>query len=103
MIEIPLAAQLLFGALALVDIVAENQDPVFAGNFGGYGNMVIVDHRGGFFTVYGKLDEITVQKNQSVKGFEVIGKVEQEEGVLYFELRKKDAPQNPIAWLKKNQ
>lgn len=74
---------------------------VFAGNFGGFGNMVVIDHRGGFFTVYGKLDEIAVRKNRVVKGYEVLGHVKKKDGVLYFEIRKKDDPEDPIAWLKR--
>lgn len=67
----------------------------------GYGNLVIVDHYGGFRTVYAHLSEITVSEGQKVKEGNVIGASgETLEGArLHFELWKDREKQNPELWL----
>ena len=67
----------------------------------GYGNLVIVDHYGGFRTVYAHLSEITVSEGQKVKEGNVIGASgETLEGArLHFELWKDREKQNPEHWL----
>lgn len=48
---------------------------VSAGPFGGYGNMVEIDHGDGITTRYGHLSEILVHVGQHIETGEVIGKV----------------------------
>ncbi|MBD3272505.1 MAG: peptidoglycan DD-metalloendopeptidase family protein [Elusimicrobia bacterium] len=72
---------------------------VFAGVFGSFGKMIIIDHRGGYYTVYGNLDQIHIQTNDKVDGYALIGKLNKTEPILYFEIREKETPQNPVAWL----
>ncbi|MCS7250285.1 MAG: peptidoglycan DD-metalloendopeptidase family protein [candidate division WOR-3 bacterium] len=69
---------------------------VYADRFRGYGNMVIIDHNEGYYTVYSNLSEIAVRVNQEVKAKEVIGLSGE---YLHFELRKEGQPVNPLEWL----
>lgn len=69
---------------------------VYADRFRGYGNMIIIDHNEGYYTVYSNLSEIAVRVNQEVKAKEVIGL---SSDYLHFELRKEGQPVNPLEWL----
>jgi septal ring factor EnvC (AmiA/AmiB activator) len=76
---------------------------VYTGQFEGYGNMVIIDHGGGYHSLYGNLSEILLKKgNIVVKGFEV-GKISRSGNsdipALYFEIRHKGKPVDPRGWL----
>ena len=77
---------------------------VFAGDFKSYGKMVIVDHSGGFYTVYGNLDKILIKEDQSVNKNDIIGIVGislySQDASLYFEIRRAGEPQDPLVWLK---
>ncbi|HAX62039.1 MAG TPA: hypothetical protein DCX95_05755 [Elusimicrobia bacterium] len=77
---------------------------VFAGDFKSYGKMVVIDHSGGFYTVYGNLDKIIVKEEQDIQKGEIIGvvgiSVYSQDASLYFEFRKDGVPQNPLVWLK---
>jgi len=44
-------------------------------NHQGYGNLVIVDHKNDFLTLYAHLSEILVEEGQIVNGGEVIGEI----------------------------
>lgn len=76
---------------------------VYTGQFEGYGNLVIIDHGGGYHSLYGNLSEILLKKgNIVVKGFEV-GKISRSGNsdipALYFEIRHKGKPVDPRGWL----
>lgn len=77
---------------------------VFAGDFKSYGKMVVIDHSGGFYTVYGNLDKIAVKEDQDIQKDEIIGvvgiSVYSQDASLYFEFRKDGVPQDPLVWLK---
>ncbi|MCE5301259.1 MAG: peptidoglycan DD-metalloendopeptidase family protein [Spirochaetia bacterium] len=77
----------------------------YADWFEGYGNMVIVYHGGGYFSIYGYLSDIDVKKGQTVKVRQVLGSLGDTESMygneLYFELRKKTVPVNPLLYLRK--
>ena len=66
-----------------------------------YGNIVILDHHGGYRTVYSHLAEIRVTQGQKVKEGESIGTSgESLDGPrLHFELWKEREKQNPELWL----
>ncbi len=74
----------------------------------GYGNVVIVNHADGFYTVYTHLGDILVAPNQEVAGAETIGRISEDAGVeqvlLHFQIwqRTKDRRSqnlNPQEWL----
>jgi len=78
---------------------------VFAEWFKGYGQLVIVNHGEGYHTLYGSLSEIFTSVGDIIKGNQVIGRVGDSgvlnEPSLYFELRYKGKPLDPLQWLKR--
>jgi septal ring factor EnvC (AmiA/AmiB activator) len=77
---------------------------VFADWFKGYGKVVILNHGEGYYTVYANLSEIFLNKGDIIKRGALIGRVG-ESGILnapglYFEIRYKGKPLNPLQWLK---
>ncbi len=75
----------------------------YTGQLEGYGNLVIIDHGGGYHSLYGNLSEISLKKGSLVvKGFEV-GKISRSVNsdipALYFEIRHKGRPVDPRGWL----
>lgn len=76
---------------------------IFAGQKGGYGNCVIVDHGNGLATLYGHLSQILVKANQQVKVGEVIaksGNTGRSTGPhLHYEVHKNNTPINPKLFL----
>ncbi len=67
------------------------------------GNTVIVDHKGGYYTVYAHLSEIYVGVDEDVKAGDPIGKVDESDDgrhLLHFEIYQNREPQDPSEWLK---
>ena len=77
---------------------------IFASYFKGYGNMVIVDHGDGFFSVYAHASQISKKEGSSVVRNEVIasvGDLDSSRGPqLYFEIRYQGKPVDPSPWFK---
>lgn len=75
----------------------------YADWFEGYGNMVIIYHGGGFYSIYGHLAEIYVNVGDRVNVKSLIGTVGDTESFfgneLYFELRQNTNPVNPLKYL----
>jgi septal ring factor EnvC (AmiA/AmiB activator) len=71
----------------------------------GFGNMLIVDHNDGYYTVYAHLDEIFVNAGEFVEGGSQIGSVGDSGSLrgpqLHFEIYGNDKNLNPVHWLKK--
>jgi len=74
---------------------------VFAEIYQSYGPMVILDHGGGYFSLYTHLRMFNVAKGQILKGGEGIGSVgDTVDGPrLGFEIRHMALPQDPNKWL----
>ena len=86
------------------DIVAVAEGTaIYADWFKGYGRLVILDHGGGYFTLYAHCADLLVKSGDTVPGGQVIAKVGDSGSLegpqLYFELRHKGKPQDPLAWL----
>ena len=67
------------------------------------GNTIIIDHGGGYYTVYAHLSEIYVSPDQTVNAGDTVASIdESDEGktVLHFEIYKNREAQDPAAWLK---
>lgn len=67
------------------------------------GNTLLIDHGGGYYTVYAHLSEIYVSPEQNVSAGDMIaGLDENEEGkyVLHFEIYKDQDVQDPSIWLR---
>jgi septal ring factor EnvC (AmiA/AmiB activator) len=80
---------------------------IFAEWFKGFGQLVIVNHGSGYHTLYGNLSEIFSQVGAIIKTNQVVGKVGTS-GILnapglYFEIRYKGKPLDPIQWLKRKK
>ncbi len=69
---------------------------VYADRFIGYGNMVIIDHDNGYYTLYANLATLNTSLGAEVKQGTIIGFAED---YLHFEIRKDGQPLNPIEWL----
>jgi septal ring factor EnvC (AmiA/AmiB activator) len=66
----------------------------------GFKNMVIIKH-GSYYTVYSKLDDVSVSKGQKIKRGQSIGNVvvtEEGKAELHFELWKDKSKLNPELW-----
>jgi septal ring factor EnvC (AmiA/AmiB activator) len=76
----------------------------FADTFGGFGNLVIVEHGTQNFSLYANLLEMTVKKGDRVERGEPIGTVglaPAGSSELHFELRIDGQSVDPLQWLKK--
>lgn len=78
---------------------------IFSGPFRSYGQVVIVDHGEGFFSVYGQLGEIKSGKGVEVKAGQAIAGAggSGTDGRVYLELRRGTEALDPMAWLEKRQ
>lgn len=73
---------------------------VFSGPFLGYGNMVIIRHNGGFHSMISGMEDLLVIAGEDLMEGEPIGNVgSKEENKLYYELRYKSKPVDPMDWL----
>ncbi len=86
------------------DIVAVAEGTViYADWFKGYGRLIILDHGSGYFTLYAHASDILVKTGDAVAGGQAIAKIGDSGSLegpqLYFELRHKGKPQDPLAWL----
>ncbi|MBN1578587.1 MAG: peptidoglycan DD-metalloendopeptidase family protein [Chitinispirillaceae bacterium] len=97
-----------------VDIEADAGDAVrciaagtviHTGSMRGLGKMVIVDHVGGYLSIYAQLHTIDVKLDQKVVMDAVLGRVGDPrspgDAKLHFEIRKSAEALNPVEWLEK--
>jgi septal ring factor EnvC (AmiA/AmiB activator) len=71
----------------------------------GYGLLIILDHGGGWMTLYAFNDALLKKTGDTVSAGEAISTVGSSGGqgrsAVYFELRRNGQPQDPRSWLKK--
>ncbi len=83
---------------------------IYAGPFRTYGNVVIVDHEKGFFTIYGLLSRIDAARGEEVTPGTQLGLAGKDTqamstgrkasgSAVYFEIRKGDRAIDPLKWL----
>lgn len=76
---------------------------LYADWFKGYGRLIVVDHGEGYYTVYAHAAEIHVKVGNRVSKGQTLGLVGNTGSVngsqLYFEVRYRGGPQDPVAWL----
>lgn len=80
----------------------------FAVPLGTYGRSVVLDHGGGFYSVYSQLSDLTVRQGQTVERGAVIGRTggeNSDEGPhLHFQIHGQDGQAlDPIAWLRRRR
>jgi septal ring factor EnvC (AmiA/AmiB activator) len=69
---------------------------VYADRFMGYGNMVILDHGDGYYSLYSNLSDMSATVGEDVEQSEVVGS---STDILHFELRSEGKPVDPLLWL----
>ena len=78
---------------------------VFADWMRGFGLLVIVDHGGGYMSLYGHNESLYKEVGDTVRKGETIATVGDSGGRgragLYFEIRHNGVPDNPVAWCRK--
>lgn len=95
-----------FGAPQGTKVLAADSGTVtFCGQSGGYGNLIILNHKNGYETYYGHLSRILVSQGQTVEKGEKIGEVGSTGNStgphLHFEIRENSVPKNPLNYLDK--
>ena len=89
---------------ASVQAVAAGQ-VVFADWMRGFGNLLVIDHGGGFMSIYGYNEAVLKDVGASVRAGEAIAAAGstggRSETGLYFELRRKGEPLDPGQWLRR--
>lgn len=79
---------------------------VFADWFKGFGQLVIISHGPDYHTLYAHLSETYVKRGERVTGQQEVGRVGNTGSyvgpTLYFEIRRKGRPIDPLAWLVKD-
>lgn len=70
---------------------------VFAGPLKNYGLVVILEHPGQYYTLYGQLGSVGVALGGKIGQGGVVGRTNGEP--LYFEIRDKNVAINPVQWL----
>ncbi|GAM10644.1 murein hydrolase activator EnvC [Geobacter sp. OR-1] len=77
---------------------------IFSDYFKGYGNLVIIDHGGGYFSLYGHASRLNKRVGAQVSRNDVIasvGDLDSTKGaMLYFELRHLGKPIDPAPWFR---
>lgn len=71
---------------------------LYAAPFEGYGRTVVLHHAGRVFTLYAGLDELLVEKGQVLELGAPVGAAS---GPVYFEVRKENRPEDPLAWIRR--
>jgi septal ring factor EnvC (AmiA/AmiB activator) len=61
----------------------------------GYGKTVILEHPGGFWTVYAHLADISVLKGEKIRQGRPLGRLDDRNKRLYFEFRRGDRAEDP--------
>jgi septal ring factor EnvC (AmiA/AmiB activator) len=77
---------------------------VFADWLRGFGNLLIIDHGGGYLSLYSNNESLYKQVGDSVRAGDIVATVGntggQEESGLYFELRRQGQPFDPMSWVR---
>ena len=77
---------------------------IFSDYFKGFGNMMVVDHGGGYFSLYAHASRLTKKVGAEVARHEsigAVGDVDSSKGtMLYFEIRHNGKPVDPAGWVR---
>ncbi len=77
---------------------------VFADELRGFGNLIILDHGNGYMSLYGNNETLHKQVGNIIRGGDTIATVgnsgSNPDSGLYFELRHKGKPFDPLTWIK---
>lgn len=75
---------------------------VFVNKFKSYGEMIILDHGGGYYSIYAQIENPQVKVGDVVEKAAILAYLpfDKNEAVLYFEIRDKGQPVDPLLWLR---
>jgi septal ring factor EnvC (AmiA/AmiB activator) len=80
---------------------------VYADWFKGFGNLMIIDHGDGIYTISGNCSWLGKKSGDTVSEGEVIARVGNSESdrvpSLYFEIRHRGKPQDPLEWISRDK
>lgn len=90
---------------AAVRAVARGRVDFTSDDFAAFGQVIVLNHGDGFYTLYGHLSDILVQQGQQVTPGQTIGRAGDsgtslKGTVLHFEVRKGSTALDPEDWLK---
>ncbi len=78
---------------------------IYLGWLKGYGQVLIIDNGGGFYTLFAHLSKILKEKGDVVKKGDEVGYVGDtgptNSSGLYFEIRQRGVPRDPLPWFAK--
>jgi septal ring factor EnvC (AmiA/AmiB activator) len=87
---------------ASIGSVAEGE-VAYTGVLGSFGNIVIIEHSDGFYTLYANLAKVTVSKGTKVRAGTILGSTGSSASIdgakLHLELRRERQVLNPADWL----
>jgi murein hydrolase activator len=87
-----------------VRAVARGRVEYTSEDYGTYGQMIILNHGDGYFTLYGHLSEINVSVGQEIEAGATIARSGDSGSlkgpILHFEVRKGGSPLDPEHWLR---
>jgi murein hydrolase activator len=85
-------------------VASSSGEVVYISWLRGYGSFVILDHGGGYYSLYSHLDEIYVETGQYITAGEALATVGEtgdlNETMLHFELRYGKEQLDPLPWLR---
>jgi septal ring factor EnvC (AmiA/AmiB activator) len=77
---------------------------IFSDYFKGFGNMMVVDHGGGYFSLYAHASRLTKKVGAEIARHETIGAVgdvdSSKGSMVYFEIRHLGKPVDPAGWVR---
>lgn len=80
----------------------DDGEVIFSDRYGGQGKMIIIDHKNGYFSLYGYNSDLLVNKGATVRRGQVIARSgmtgSASEASLHFELRKDGKAINPLPY-----
>src|SRR5690606_2297580 len=73
---------------------------VYAGELSGLGHVIVVSHGRRTYSIYGRVAEAVVMRGMEVEAGEQAARAGAEGGVIYFSVRERGKPVDPVAWLR---
>ncbi len=71
----------------------------FSGELPNYGQVIIIDHGDHFYTLMGHLGSVLKKSKDWVSAGDSIGQIDQRGTPVYFEIRSRNVPVNPLQWV----
>lgn len=90
--------EILGGAGAPVSAVSAGR-LAYSGELPDYGKVAIIDHGDHYFSLLAHLGSLSKATGEAVKSGEAVGTVASEARPIYFEIRQKNLPVNPLQWI----